>query len=157
MSLDGTHLIVGSNVQQIVSIDTTLLQVVQRTNVPPIAEGGTIPGLLANTANGTALVGMTLNSSPPAYYLEQWNPATASFTVLHPPGIGAYINQMVRTGDGKKVLLVDYGTDLNVAVYDAGSNSFTASGQSPAGGVLGIAGNPARISSLSLEQVDLSL
>jgi hypothetical protein len=145
MSLDGKHLIVGSNVQQIVSIDTTSLQVVQRTNVTPIVQGGAsyaIPALLANTSNGTALVGMTLNSDPPAYYLEQWNPATGTFVALQAPGIGAYINRMARTGDGERVLVVDYGTDLNVAVYDAASNSFTASGQSPAGGVLGIAGNP---------------
>jgi len=145
MSLDGKHLIVGSNVQQIVLIDTTSLQVVQRTSVTPIVEGGAsyaIPDLLANTSNGTALVGMTLNSAPPAYYLEQWNPATGSFTALQAPGIGAYINRMARTGDGAKVLVVDYGADSNIAVYDAASNSFTASGQSPVDGVLGVVGNP---------------
>ena len=38
-----------------------------------------IPYLLANTSNGTTLVGMTLNSSPPAYYLEQWNPGSGHF------------------------------------------------------------------------------
>jgi len=145
MSLDGKHLIVGSNVEQIVSIDTTLLQVVQRNNVTPIVQGGAsyaIPALLANTSNGTALVGMTLNGYPPAYYLEQWNPATGSFTALPAPGVSAWINQMARTGDGAKVLVVDYGTDVNMAVYDAASNSFTASGQSPAGGVIAIAGSP---------------
>lgn len=146
MSLDGKHLLVTSNVQQIVSIDTTSLQVVGRTSVPPTIQGGAsyvIPDLIANTSNGTALVGMTNNSSPPSYYLEQWNPATGTFTALSAPGVSAWINRLVRTGDGRKVLVVDYGTDLNVAVYDAASNSFTASGQSPAGGVLGVVGNPA--------------
>ena len=146
MSLDGKHLIVTSNMQQIVSIDTTLLQVVQRTSVTPIVQGGAsyaTPDLLANTSNGTALVGMTLNSSPPAYYLEQWNPATGSFTALRAPGISAWINQLVRTGDGAKALVVDYGTDANMAIYDAASNSFTVSGLSPVGQVLGAAGNPA--------------
>jgi hypothetical protein len=144
MSLDGKHLIVTSNVQQIVSIDTTSLQVVRRTNVPPIAgvSGSVAPDLLVNTSNGTALVGMTLNGSPPAYYLVQWNPATGSFTALSAPGITVWINRMARTGDGAKVLVVDYGTDVNMAVYDAASNSFTASGQSPAGGVIAIAGSP---------------
>jgi DNA-binding beta-propeller fold protein YncE len=50
---------------------------------------------------------------------------------------------MARTGDGAQVLVVDYGTDLNTAVYDAASNSFTANATSPVGQVLGTAGNPA--------------
>jgi hypothetical protein len=145
MSLDGKHLVVTSNLQQIVSIDTTSLQVVQRNAVTPVVQGGasyTIPGLIANTSNGTALVGMTNFSSPPSYYLEQWNPASGSFTALSAPGVTAWINQLVRTGDGSKVLVVDYGTDVNLAVYDAASNTFTASGQSPVGQVLGVAASP---------------
>lgn len=145
MSLDGTQLIVASNVQQIVSINTASLQVVNRTNVTPIVQGGAsyaIPDLLVNTSNGTALVGMTLNSSPPAYYLEQWNPANGTFTPRSAPGITAFINQLVRTGDGAKALVVDYGTDVNMAVYDAASDSFSVSGQSPVGQVFGIAGSP---------------
>jgi len=145
MSLDGSHLIVTSNVQQIVSIDTSSLQVVQRTNVTPIVQGGasySIPDLIANTSNGTALLGMTNFSDPPSYYLEQWNPATGSFTALSAPGVTAWINRLVRTGDGAKALVVDYGTDVNMAVYDATSNTFTASGQSPVGQVLGVAASP---------------
>ena len=146
LSLDGTHLIVTSNVQQIVSIDTNSLQVVSRTSVPPIVQGGAsyaIPDLLANTSNGTSLVGMTNNSSPPSYYLEKWNQATGKFTSLKAPGIGPYINQLVRTGDGAKALVVDYGSDVNMAVYDAASDSFTAKGQSPVGQVFEVAGSPA--------------
>ena len=146
MSLDGTQLIVGSNVQQIVSIDTASLQVVNRANVTPTEVGGAsyaIPALLANTSNGTTLVGMTLNSSPPAYYLEQWNPATGTFISRSAPGIGTWINQLVRTGDGTKALVVDYGSDVNLAVYDAASDSFSVSGQSPVGQVLDVAGSPA--------------
>ena len=145
LSLDGKHLIVTSNVQQIVSIDTSSLQVVSRTNVTPTGLGElsyTIPDLIANTSNGTVLLGMTLNSAPPAYDLQQWNPMTGTFTALNAPGIGPWVNQLVRTGSGNKVLVVDYGSDLNVAIYDAASNSFTVSGQSPAGGVLAVAGSP---------------
>lgn len=146
MSLDGKHLLVGSNVQQIVTIDTRSLQVVKRTNVPPIVQGGAqyaIPALLANTSNGTVLVGMTLNSNPPAYYLEQWNPANDTFIPRSAPGVTAWINRMARIGDGSKVLVVDYGTGVNMAVYDAASDSFSTGGQSPVGQVLGVAGNPA--------------
>ncbi len=145
MSLDGKHLIVTSNVEQIVSIDTTSLQVVSRTSVTPIVQGGAqyaVPDLLANTSNGNVLVGMTNFSLPPSYYFELWNPANGSFEALTAPGIGAFINQLVRTGDGAKALVVDYATDLNLAVYDAASNTFTASGQSPVGQVLGVAGSP---------------
>jgi IPT/TIG domain len=145
MSLDGKHLIVTSNVEQIVSIDTTSLQVVGRTSVTPVIQEGApyaVPDLLANTSNGNALVGMTNFSSPPSYFLTLWNPATGSFEALTAPGIGAFINQLVRTGDGAKALVVDYGSDLNMAVYDAASNIFTASGQSPVGQVLGVAGSP---------------
>jgi hypothetical protein len=146
LSLDGKHLLVGSNVQQIVSIDTNSLQITQRNSVTPVTPiaGGTysIPDLLANTSNGTVLVGMTLNSSPPAYYLVQWNPSTGKFTALSAPGVTAWINQLVRTGDGQKVLVVDYGSDVNMAVYDAPSNTFSASGQSPLGQVLGVAASP---------------
>jgi hypothetical protein len=145
LSLDGTHLVVASNVQQIVSIDTSTQQVVNRTNVVPIVQGGasySIPDLLVNTSNGTALVGMTLNSSPPAYYLEQWNPAIGTFTARSVPGVSAWIDQIVRTGDGAKVLVVDYGTEVNMAVYDAASDTFSVSGQSPVGQVLGVAGSP---------------
>jgi hypothetical protein len=85
---------------------------------------------------------MTLNSSPPAYYLEQWNPATGTFTARSVPGVSAWIDQMVRTGDGSKVLVVDYGTEVNMAVYDAASDTFSVSGQSPVGQVLGVAGSP---------------
>jgi hypothetical protein len=145
MSLDGKQLIVTSNAQQIVAIDTTTLQVVKRTTVPPIVKGGSqfaVPDLLANTSNGTVLVGMTLDSDPPAYFLEQWNPATGTFAALSAPGVTAYIDQLVRTGDGAKVLVVDYGSQVNMAVYDAPSNSFSVSGQSPVGQVLGVAASP---------------
>ena len=144
MSLDGKHLIVTSNMQQIVSIDTNSLQVVTRTNVPLLPGGASsaIPDLLANMSNGTALVGMTKNSSPPSYYLEQWNPAAGTFTALSAPGITVWIDQLVRTGDGAKALVVDYGTEVNMAVYDAASDSFTASGQSSVGQVLGVAASP---------------
>jgi len=145
LSLDGKHLLVASNVQQIVSIDTDSLQITQRYSVTPIVQGGatySIPDLLANTSNGTILVGMTLNSLPPAYYLEQWTPSTGKFKALSAPGVNAWINQLVRTGDGAKVLVVDYGSDVNLAVYDAASNTFTASGKSPVGQVLGVAASP---------------
>lgn len=145
LSLDGQHLTVGSNAQQIVSIDTDSLQIVSRANVPPIVRGGAqyaIPALLANTSNGTVLVGMTLASAPPAYFLEQWDPATNSFTALSAPGVSAYINQLARTGDGAKVAVVDYGTDVNMAIYDAASSSFSVSGQSPVGQVFAVAGSP---------------
>ena len=145
LGLDGKHLTVTSNVQQIVSIDTESLQVVNRTNVTPIVQGGAsyaIPDLVANAANGKVLLGMTNFSAPPSYYLEEWNPATNNFKALNAPGIGAFINQLVRTGDGTKALVVDYGTDLNIAVYNSASDSFTVSGQSPVGTVLGVAGSP---------------
>ena len=145
MSLDGKHLIVTSNVQQIVSVDTSSLQVVQRYNVTPITEGGAshaIPDLIANTSNGTALLGMTNFSDPPSYYLERWNPSTGTFTALSAPGVSAWINRLVRSGDGAKVLVVDYGSDQNLAVYDAGSSTFTASGPAAAGQVLGVAASP---------------
>jgi len=146
LSLDGKHLIVTSNTQQIVSIDTTLLQVVRRSSMPPIVQQGTVNNILdliVNTANGTSLVGMTQNSDPPSYILDQWNPTTDSLTPLNPPGIGNDdIDQLVRTGDGEKALVVDYGAQVNMAVYDATSNSFSVSGQSPVGQVLAVAGNP---------------
>ncbi len=145
MSLDGKHLIVTSNAQQIVSVDTSSLQIVQRHNVTPIVQGGAtyaIPDLIANTSNGTVLLGMTNFSLPPSYYLEQWNPATGTFTALSAPGVSAWINRLVRTGDGAKVLVVDYGSDQNLAVYDAASNTFTASGVSAAGQILGVAASP---------------
>jgi len=143
LSVDGSHLFVTSDVQQIISIDTTSLQVVSRTSVP--AQTGnlsSIPDLIANTANGTTLIGMTYHTGPPSYTLEQWNPAAGTFTPLTAPGIGPWINRMVRTGDGSKVLVVDYGTDLNLAVYDSASNSFTASGPSPVGQVIAVAASP---------------
>ena len=143
MSLDGKDLIVGSNMQQIVSIDTTSHQVVQRTNVtiqsPTVSP---FPALLASANNGTTLVGMTNFSLPPSYSLEQWDPNAGTFSPLSPPGIGPWINQLVGTGDGAKILVVDYGSDLNMAVYDSATNSFTASGQSPVGQVLGVAASP---------------
>jgi hypothetical protein len=145
LSLDGTQLITGSKVQQIVSIDTASLQVVNRTNVTPIVVGGAsyaIPALLANTSNGTTLVGMTLNSDPPAYYLEQWNPAAGTFISRSASGVGPLIDQLVRTGDGTKALVVDYGSDVNMAVYDAASDSFSVTGQSSVGQVLDVAGSP---------------
>ena len=144
LSLDGKHLLVASNVQQIVSIDTDSLQITQRNSVTPIVQGGatyTIPDLLANSSNGTVLVGMTLNSLPPSYYLEQWDPSNGKFTALSAPGI-TDINQLVRTGDGQKALVVDYGTSVNMAVYDAATNTFSVSGKSPVGEIFGVAASP---------------
>ena len=143
LSLDGSHLFVTSNEQQIVSIDTTSLQIVSRTSVP--AQTGnlsSIPDLIANVANGTSLVGMTNFSGPPSYALEQWNHSAGTFTPLTAPGIGPWINRMARTGDGAKVLVVDYGSDFNLAVYDSASNTFTASGPSPVGQLIAIAASP---------------
>ena len=143
MSSDGKRLLVTSNLQQIVSIDTTSLQVVQRTNVPAQPNNiSSIPELIANMSNGTSLVGMTNNSSPPSYTLEQWEPAHNTFTPLTAPGIGPWINHLVRTGDGQKALVVDYGSHANLAVYSSDSNSFSASGQSPVGQILGVAASP---------------
>lgn len=147
LSLDGKQLLVGSGVQQIVTIDTASLQVTARANVTPFVQGGStysIPALLASTSNGTVLVGMTLNSDPPSYFLEQWNPTTGSFTPRSAPGVGVWINRMVRTSDGSKVLIVDYGTDLNLAVYDSATDTFPSNGQSSVGQVLFVAANPAQ-------------
>jgi hypothetical protein len=145
LSLDGKHLIVGSNTQEIVSIDTSLLQVVQRSSVPPLVQVGSvrdIPDLLANLSNGTTLVAMTQFSSTPSYILDQWNPATGSFTWLNPPSNATLqIGNLVRTGDGEKALIVEYG-GTNLDVFDAGSNSFSARGQPPSGQVMAVAGNP---------------
>ncbi|HEY2472903.1 MAG TPA: IPT/TIG domain-containing protein [Terracidiphilus sp.] len=163
LSLDSSRLLVASNVQQIVSIDTASLQVVSRASVPTRLDNiSSIPNLIANIANGSSLIGMTNTSDPPSYTLEQWNPVASTFTTLSAPGIGPWINAMSRTGDGEKVLVVDYGSDLNLAVYDAVSNSFTASGISSAGSVLGVAGNPtasqfAIVGSNGLEFVDSDL
>ncbi len=145
LSLDGTLLRVGSGVQQIVAVDTASLQITSRTNVTPFVQGGatySIPALLASTTNGSVLVGMTLNSDPPAYFLEQWDPNTGTFTPRSAPGVSAWINRMVRSFDGSKVLVVDYGTDLNMAVYDSATDSFPSSGQSPVGQVMYSAASP---------------
>lgn len=142
LSLDGTQLLVTSNVQQISTIDTTSLQVVNRTSVP--VQGGnisSIPNLIANTANGTTLIGMTNNSAPPSYTLELWSPSAGTLTPLTVPAFGPSISDLVRTGDGEKVLVVDYATE-NLAVYDAATGSFTANGPSPASGVIAAAGSP---------------
>ncbi|MGC2333201.1 MAG: IPT/TIG domain-containing protein [Candidatus Acidiferrales bacterium] len=148
LSPDGKELRVGSSVQQIATIDTTSLQVTNRTNVTPFVQGGetySIPAILASTLNGTVLVGMTLDSSPPAYFLEQWKPSAGTFTPRSAPGVTFYINRLVRSSDGSKVLVVDYGTDLNLAVYDSATDTFPISGQSPVGQVLYAAANPAQL------------
>src|ERR1700721_1062665 len=117
----GSTSLLPATCNRFVSVDTSSLQVVQRYNVTPITEGGAshaIPDLIANTSNGTALLGMTNFSDPPSYYLERWNPSTGTFTALSAPGVSAWINRLVRSGDGAKVLVVDYGSDQNLAVYD---------------------------------------
>ncbi|MGA9142548.1 MAG: IPT/TIG domain-containing protein [Candidatus Acidiferrales bacterium] len=147
LSPDGKQLRVGSGVQEIVTIDTSSLQVTNRTSVTPFVQGGqtySVPALLASSSNGSVLVGMTLNSSPPSYFLEQWNPNAGTFTPRSVPGVSFFINRMVRSGDGSKILVVDYGTDLNMAIYDSTTDSFPSSGQSPVGQVLFAAANPAR-------------
>jgi len=145
LSEDGTLLRVGSGVEQITTISTASLQVTSRTNVTPFVQGGavySIPALLASTMNGSVFVGMTLNSDPPAYFLEQWDPNAGTFTPRSAPGISVWINHMVRSFDGSKVLVVDYGTDLNMAVYDSAADTFVSSGQSPVGQVLYVAASP---------------
>jgi IPT/TIG domain len=147
LSPDGEHLLVGSNVQQIVTIDTTLRQVVSRANVQPVVQGGvsySIPALLASTTNGTVLVGMTLNSYPPAYFLEQWNPNAGTFVARSAPGVSAYVSHIVRSADASEVLVVDYGTGVNMAVYDAATDSFPISGQSTVGQITYAVANPAQ-------------
>lgn len=145
LSPDGTMLRVGSGVQQIVTISTASLQVTNRSNVTPYVQGGatySIPALLASTTNGTILVGMTLNSDPPAYFLEQWAPSAGTFTPRSAPGVSAWINRLVRSFDGSKVFVVDYGSDLNLALYDSATDSFLSSGQSPVGQVLYATASP---------------
>jgi hypothetical protein len=149
---DGTHLYVGSNVNQILSIDTTSLQVVNRTSLVPLPLGNnnstpyyfSVQKLIA-ASNGKFLLGLIHGPTDPrSYYLAEWDPVAATFTPMHPPGItDSTLYDLAGSANGTKALLVDYGTQLDLAVYDAASDSFTASGQSPVGQEIAIAANPA--------------
>lgn len=147
---DGKHLLVGSNVNQILSIDTSSLQVVNRTSFLPLATGNNnrtpyyfSAQRVAPTSNGRVLLGLINSpSNPPSFHLVEWDPIANTFTPMNPPGIlFSAVREMVGSANGSKVLAVDYGTEVNLAVYDSATDSFTASGQSPVGQELAIAVN----------------
>jgi len=151
MTPDGKHLLVGSNVNQILSIDTSSLQVVNRTSFLPLATGNNNPTpyyfsaqRVAPASNGKVLLGLINSpSNPPSFHLVEWDPIAGTFTLMNPPGIlFSSVREMAGSANGAKVLVVDYGTELNLAVYDAATDSFPASGQSPVGQELAIAANP---------------
>jgi hypothetical protein len=148
---DGTHLFVGCNVNQILSIDTTSLQVVKRTSVLPLAagNGNSTPYYFSAqrvvpASNGKFLLGMINSPSDPrSFYLVEWDPVAGTFTPMNPPGITfSSVRDIAGGANGAEALVVDYGTEVNLAVYDSASDSFPVSGQSPVGQEIAIAANP---------------
>jgi len=148
---DSTRLYVGSNLNQILSIDTTSLEVVNRTSFVPVAAGtnNSTPYFLsvqriAPASNGKFLLGMINSpSNPRSFHLVEWDPVAGTFTPMNPPGIlSSSIRDIADSANGATALVVDYGTQLNLAVYSAASDSFPVSGQSPVGQEILIAANP---------------
>jgi hypothetical protein len=151
MTSDGKHLLLGSNVNQIVSIDTSSLKVVSRTSFAPLAAGNNnstpyyfSAQRVAPASNGKVLLGLINSpSNPPSFHLVEWDPTAGTFTPMNPPGISfSSVREMVGSANGAKVLVVDYGTEVNLALYDAATDSFPVSGQSPVGQELAMAANP---------------
>jgi hypothetical protein len=151
MTADGKHLLLGSNVNQIVSVDTSSLQVVNRTSFAPLAAGNNnstpyyfSAQRVAPASNGKVLLGLINSpSNPPSFYLVEWDPTAGTFTPMNSPGIlFSCVREMVGSANGSKVLVVDYGTEVNLALYDAATDSFLVSGQSPVGQELAMAANP---------------
>lgn len=151
MTPDGKHLLLGSNVNQIVSIDTSSLQVFNRISFTPLGLGANnstpyyfSAQRVAPASNGKVLLGLINSPShPPSFHLVEWDPTAGTFTPMNPPGIlFSSVREMVGSANGAKALVVDYGTEVNLALYDAATDSFLVSGQSPVGQELAMAANP---------------
>jgi len=118
LTLDGERVIVGTSTQQLLAIDAAKLEVVERTTLPKVFFSGSgeyvyvAPERPLVTANGTMLMTGPMG-------LVQWKPATRAVVSRNAPG-----GYMARSADGSKVILASTGSNGQVALYDAATDSF---------------------------------
>lgn len=110
LSPDGTRILVTGNPQQVVWIDTSSQQVVQR-NVLPSGPGSTMI-----LANGEVL----------SIGLLEWNPTTGQTTQLSPSTFSSGEDTIAaRTPDGTLALFSTNTLPTTIGLFNSATNSFT--------------------------------
>jgi len=143
---DGTQLIAGSYLNQILTIDAGSLQVVERTPVPASLAASTQsiePVQVLPMANGNVLLGFSPGADD--YTLAKWDPKANTFTGLSPFGPrNNRLGALVASASGKNMLAVTIydGEASHMALFDAASDSFAVQALSPVGQLNSIAANP---------------
>jgi hypothetical protein len=116
-SLDGTHIIVGTNSSQLFWIDPSTMRVDKRVVLPQNQQAYPSPANGAiELADGTFLLSGGSNI---------WNPATNSYSMLSLGNVGGPV-QTVVSADGTKVLCKEEG-GMGVQLYDVLMGAVTQS------------------------------
>jgi DNA-binding beta-propeller fold protein YncE len=131
LTIDGKQLIVGTQTQQIIAIDTTKLVVTQKWNLPDISYPGLGAGQHYGTlkplvlSNGKVLILWNLVFTTLTGIIE-WDPASNSVSAPALPANFIGPGGMARSGDGTKVIIFTGDSGGNVVIFDAATNSVTA-------------------------------
>ena len=131
ISPDGSRVYVSSQTQRMFAIDTAKQQLIQSWSLP---QSNAVPGVVNGMeygvlqvvalSNGDALL-LANQIFTTAVGLIKWNPATNSVSTLSlPPTF--QIGGMSRSGDGTKVIIFGGSEPGAVVLYDAPSDTFTA-------------------------------
>jgi len=141
---DGTRVLVGTQTQQLVAIDTSSLAVVQRWYLPAVSFGmcsgqGYATQQVAPLSNGKALVVCNILYTTGTGVFE-WDPATNTATqVSVPPTF--QVGGVSASADGTKAILYSNVSPGALAIYDSTTESIVAQ-KSFSGFVSGIQANP---------------
>ena len=127
MTPDGSRLVVGTRGDEVVIIDPTRLEVIERKVFPPtrlaIGNMARSPRDVAPTANGTWLVGAPGGAAVENQVL-QWNPATGAVVDRSSWMFGG-VRMLVPNLDGTRVLMA--GIASGISIYEATCDCVVAS------------------------------
>jgi hypothetical protein len=132
ISPDGSRVYVSSQTQRMFAIDTAKQRLVQSWSLP---QSNAVPGVVNGAEYGVLQVVALSNGNVLLFAnqifttsvgLIKWNPASNTVSTLpFPPTF--QIGGMSRSGDGSKVIIFGGSEPGSAVIYDAPSDSFTAS------------------------------
>ena len=128
LTFNGTQVLVGSDAQQVVAIDTSTLQVEQLWKLPRLSGATYAPKKLYPLSDGTVAIQVEMMGAGTTMGLAIWNPTTNTVSsVALPPSVG-YACYTSASGNGTVIIVAGCGT-ANAALYNVATKTFSASAE----------------------------